>query len=832
MNSWNTNILSKGLFIFLTGFFILLNSQKVCAQQESEQDSLESLLPYANDLQRADILNGIANCIRSFDTTKAGNYARQAYTLSGKLNYCKGKATADIILGILQKNRGNYLNAQEHYLSGLALALKCKEPYSVSFAYNSLGNLAYLKGNKSRAMRYYIGSVKISEQIKDNSRAARTYSNIGTLYLEIKDMEKAEEYYLRALDLFKGNKEELVVAEIENNLANIYKLKGYDLKALYHYSNALEVFRKSSSASDISSALNNIGLVYLDRNQVRKALPYFIESMKLDLSVKDVKAIAFTSGNLAVVYLKLNKLDSALYFAEGALKHALSLDVEADKASAYGMLADIYAKKGNKVKYKYYLDLKNQIENSSVSKNELNEITNITAQHENERKEARLKLMSKENEINRLKINEQQMELETKNLLLIAFSAAIFLLLLITGLVVYSFYLNKQKKLFEMSSRAKSSMLQQINHEIRTPLHGIVGMSQLALESKTFVELKDYLANIKLSSDELMFVLNNLIAYLQIDRKEAHPISTPFDLVDLLEELFRSYDFQCKAKGLLFNQMVYPGLPRMVKGDNQKLNTIVQNLLSNAVKHSSHGVVKVEVKQTANRMKDRKQLSTIQFSVSDEGPGLDEKEIKQVFRGSAKVSDKGNGFGIGLKNVKELCDLLKGHIEVISEKGVGSTFIVEIELEVLEQNAIKQNNNRLKLEQLQPNKYSILIVEDNQLNQRLLAKVLEKVGYNYGIAPNGQKALELLKEKSFDLILMDIRMPEMDGIETAYNIRNKEEFLLDRDIPIIAVTAHDDAEEKKKCFDIGMNDYVTKPFNKEILLQKIGMQLLQKSAVL
>ncbi|MDP1725832.1 MAG: response regulator [Bacteroidota bacterium] len=831
MRSWNTNILSKGLFICLAGFFILLNNQKVFAQQESEQDSLESLLPYANDLQRADILNGIANCIRTFDTTKAGNYARQAYILSGKLNYCKGKATADIILGILQKNRGNYLSAQEHYLSGLALALKCKEPYSVSFAYHSLGNLAYLKGNKSRAMRYYIGSVKISEQIKDNSRAARTYTNIGTLYLELEDMEKAEEYYLRALDLFKGNKEELVVAEIENNLANIYKLKGYDLKALYHYSNALEVFRKLSSASDISSALNNIGLVYLDRNQVRKALPFFIESLKLDISIKDEKAIAFTSGNLAVTYFKLNKMDSALYFAQGALKYAIDGETESDKANAYGIMADIYGKKGDKAKYKHYLDLKNQTENSTVSKDEINEITNLTIRHENERKEARLRLMAKENEINRLKIHEQQMELETKNLLLIVFSVTIFLLLLITGLVVYGFYLNKQKKLFEMSSKAKSSMLQQINHEIRTPLHGIVGMSQLALESKTFVELKDYLANIKLSSDELMFVLNNLIAYLQIDRKEAHPVSIPFDLVELLEELFRSYDFQCKAKGLLFNQMVYPGLPRMVKGDSQKMNTIVQNLLSNAVKHSSKGIVKVEVKQTANRIKDRKQLSTIQFSVSDEGPGMDEKEIKHVFRGNVKVSDKGNGFGIGLKNVKELCDLLKGHIEVISEKGVGSTFIVELELEVLAQNSLKQSDVPLKLARIQPNKYSILVAEDNQLNQRLLTKILEKVGYNYGIASNGNKALELLKEKSFDLILMDIRMPEMDGIETAYNIRNKEEFILDRDIPIIAVTAHDDAEEKKKCYDIGMNDYVTKPFNKDILLQKIGMQLLSKAAI-
>ncbi len=831
MRSWTLTGFSHRIIIFVLALFVLANSQQALAQQESEQDSLESLLPFANDLQRADILNGIANCIRSSDTTKAGNYARQAFTLSDKLNYCKGKATAYIILGILQKNQGNYLGAQEHYLSGLALALKCREPYSVSFAYHSLGNLAYIKGNISRAMRYYIGSVKISEQIKDNRRAARTYNNIGTLYLEINDTTKAEEYYLRSLDLYKGNEEELTVAEIENNLANIYKMRGYDLKALYHYSNALEVFRKLSSSTDISSALDNIGLVYLDRNQYRKALPFFMEALKLDQTYNDERTIVLTYSNLASVYLKLNMMDSAFYYGENALKFAEKQVAGSDKASAYAVMAALNEKKGDDAKRKYFLRLKEVTERAFMSKNEKNEITSLTVQYENERKEAKLKLMAKQNEINQLKIHEQQLELETKNLLLVAFSAAIFLLLLITGLVIYSFYLNKQKKLFELSSKAKSSMLQQINHEIRTPLHGIVGMSQLALESKTFVELKEYLANIKLSSDELMFVLNNLIAYLQIDRKEAHPVAAPFDLLESLEELFRSYDFQCKAKGLLFNQMVYPGLPRMVKGDHQKVLTIVQNLLSNAVKHSTKGVVKIEVKQTAQRVKDHKQLSTIQFTVSDEGPGLDEKEIKHIFKGNVKVSNKGNGFGIGLKNVKELCDLLKGHIEVISEKGVGSSFIIELEMEVLEQNEIKYNQALSKLSAIKPNKFAILVVEDNQLNQRLLTKILEKEGYNYGIAENGLMALELLKEKSFDLILMDIRMPKMDGIETTYNIRNKEEFVLDRDIPIIAVTAHDDAEEKKKCFDIGMNDYVTKPFDKDILLQKIGLQLVSKVSI-
>jgi CheY-like chemotaxis protein/signal transduction histidine kinase len=806
-------------FAFLW-IFLFVQGNLANAQSESEKDSLEGLLPFANDLQRADILNGLANCIRSIDTAKAGNYARQANALSLKLNYCKGRATSEVLIGILEKNHGNLVEAKRRYLYGLALALKCKEPYSVSFAYHSLGNLAYLNGDFSKAMRYFIASVKISEQIGDNARAARTYNNIGSLYMDLKNSAKAEEYYLRSLELYKGGPNELIIAEIENNLANIYQGKGYELQALYHYSNALEVFRKKSSAIDISSALNNIGLVYLARKQPKKAYPYFYESYKIDLQIKEPRALILVISNLAATYLAMGKIDSSMILCKEGLAIAKKFPSIHEIGELYSTISDVYGKMGDKAKQAEYQQLRKSFENSLISQAQRSDIGIAAAEYENERKEQKLKLMAKENEINQLRIREQESAIERRNILLIATSLVIFFLLLVTGLTIFTFTLNKKNKLFEVSSKAKSNMLQQINHEIRTPLNGIVGMSQLAIESKTFSELKDYLSFIKLSSDELMFVLNNLVTYLQIDRKEAAPVPTPFDLLDSLEEMFRIYSFQCKHKGLLFSQMVYPGVPRQIRADKQKLLNMVQNLLSNAVKVCQKGVVKIEVKQSASRVKDNKKLSTLQISVIDEGPGLTEKEIKGLFKGMPKLSSKETGFGIGLKNVKELCDLMKGHIEVISEKGVGSSFILELEVEDLdsEQNMYKTSGtNKL----FDPSKMNILVVEDNQLNQRLFAKILEKEGYQFSLAENGLRALAMLKEKTYDLVLMDIRMPEMDGIEATHHIRNSEEFAMDRTIPIIAVTAHDDATEKKKCFDVGMNDYITKPIHKPSFLKKL-----------
>lgn len=812
----------KSIFSFLLClilFTVSVNENKLYA--ESELDSLESLLPFANDAQRVDILNGIALTLRSTDTTKAGSYARQAYALSNKINFCKGKATAAVIIGILLKNRNNFLAAQQMYLEGLALGLKCKEPYSVSLAYHSLGNLAYFKGDYPKALRYYIGSLKLSEQLRDYRRIAKTLNNIGSLYMELGNNSKAEEFYLRSLDLHKNMNDDLLTAEISNNLANIYQAQGYDLKALYHYLNALQVFREKGSAYDVSTALNNVGTIYTNRKQYKKALPFLWESNRIDEQMNDRKSQVLVLGNLANCYQKLDKGDSALYFGNLALKMANTYGIDHEKITALTILSEVYLDRGDKQKSEAFAKQAEEIKSSLSNRAKRAEVNSIQANYENEKKEAKIKLLAKEKEIQDLKIREQELELETKNIILIAFGVAIFLLLLLTGLVVYSFYVNKQRKLFELSNKAKSHVLLQMNHEIRTPLNAIAGMSQLAMESKTFNELKEYLANIRMSSDELLFVLNNLIAYLQIDRNESKAIPSPYHFVESLEESFKVFDLRAKAKGLMFTQMIYPGVPVVINADKQKLNTILHNLIANAIQNSSRGTVRVEVKQNSRREIEGKSMVNLQFIVNDEGKGLTAKEIKSIFRGQFKNPDNPNGFGIGLKNVKDLCDIMKGHIEVISEPGQGSSFIVEVEVEELSDSLASAFESKEQVSN--SSSKSILIVEDNQLNQRLMAKILEKSGFDFRIASNGKEALSMIRDKKFHLILMDIRMPEMDGIEATWHIRNDDVFYADSKIPIIAVTAHDDAEEKSKCFQVGMNDYVTKPFNKDLLIHKINL---------
>ncbi len=797
----------------------------VKAQEEYEKDSLESLLPYANDLQRADILNGLANCIRDTDSAKAYRFAVQSYTISNKLAYCKGKANAIITLGLLEKNKGNLSQARAHYLNGLLLSIPCNELSAMAFAYHCFGNLSFIKSDYKKSIQYYITSVKISEQIGDKKRAAKTYNNIGSVMLELGKLKAAEDYFLRALDLYKGTNNLLIIAKLENNLANIYQNKGYDLKALYHYLNALEVFRAKSSSSDVSVALGNIGLVYLKRNQVKKAMPFLLESFQLDMQLKEPRPLMLSISNLVEAYMLTGKYDSSEYYLKLGLRINQANPNISKTASLYESAAELYGKLHIKSKQDSFLNLFTQTKKQYLGIEKHAAINTAATEFENERNQQKIKLIEKENEINQLKIREQALSIKQRNILLLAAVGALVFLILLISLLIYLLHIYKKSKNFELSNQTKNNILNQLNHEIKTPLNGLVGLGELAAESKTYPELKEYLEYVKLGGEELVFMLNNLIVYLQLERKEAAPISAPFDLVQALDELFNSYKQICKNKGLLFSQRALSGIPRMVLGDQQKILIIIQNLLSNAVKQTNKGIVKVEVIQTSSKNKDDKKISTLQFSITDEGPGLSEKEIKNIFKETAKNSTSDIGLGIGLKNVKTLCDIMKATIKVVSEKGVGSTFTLEFELTLIDPNEELVNQNSNLQNKPQPNDCKILVVEDHQVTQFLFSKILEKEGYTFAVAENGLKALGYLKKNSFDLILMDIRMPVMNGIETATLIRNSSEFEQHRNIPIIAISAHDDSSEKKICFEIGINECINKPVKKEVLLKSIQNQL-------
>ena len=796
---------------------------------ENELDSLETLLPYANDIQRVDILNAIALVVKNSNPTQSVDYAKQAFNLSNKLNYEKGRALSHIIFGIHEKRKSDYKKAHIEFLLGLSQAIKCKDLYTISLAYHSLGNLANIKGDYPIALRYYLGSLKISEDLGDNKRVSKTLNNIGGIYLEMENYNKAEQFYLRVFELEKIYGDELSIAELANNLANIYNVGGNDIKALYYYNNCLEVFKKLGSISDVSTVLNNIGSIYSNKKMPSKALLYLYEALILDSKLNDKHSIITTYQNLCSAHIKLKNQDSAYYYADKATNLAKEFHLKKEYASTLELMSNMYEDFDDTGKALYYKTEADKAKKEVVGPNKANEMSDIQLDYASKQNQSQIKKLAKDNEEKKIELREKEVSLQRKNVLLVGLGLGILFLILVSTMLFYLITSNKKRKVLEISSETKTNILNKVNSELRNPLNSIIGLAGLAGESKNLIELKENLSGIKSSSDELLFVMNNIIHYLQVDSGNSKLFPIKFNLIDNLQPLLKSYQHQSNAKGLLFNQMVYPDVPPYLIADKFKFLSIIDNLLSNAVKYSETGVVKFEMKAAPADHKNEKSITTIQIKVTDEGIGMNSLQLKNMYKPSVEmdnVNSKKSGFGVGLFLTQYFAKKMQGKVEVQSIEGQGTEFTVYINVEAVPVELLSEHhlNDSFKTGPMQ-----VLIAQKNPTNHKVLAKMLESKGHICTVVSNGEEALNKLTEKTFDIVLMDIKMPIMDGLKAAYHIRKDDEFELDRNIPIIAISADADEEDIQKCFEAGINDFLVKPIKKEVLIAKIEELQKQKN---
>jgi len=377
------------------------------------------------------------------------------------------------------------------------------------------------------------------------------------------------------------------------------------------------------------------------------------------------------------------------------------------------------------------------------------------------------------------------------------------------------FHAEEAAKIAVEAVSSKQQFLSNMSHEIRTPMNAIIGFTKVLLKTGLSSKQRDYLNAIKLSGDALIVLINDILDLAKVDAGKMSFLNTPFKMAASISAMIHVFETKIQEKNLKLFRKYDTNIPKVLIGDAVRLNQIILNLISNAVKFTNEGSITISV----TLLSRDEEKSNIEFSVSDTGIGISEDKIDHIFENFQQATNETSrlygGTGLGLAIAKQLVESQGGKIYVKSVLNKGATFSFVLPF----QNTSDDTIIDLEAAELtmEIKNIKVLVVEDIVLNQLLMKTLLSDFGFEYNIASNGKIAIAKMKKKEYDIILMDLQMPVMNGFETTKYIRET----MHSKIPIIALTADVTTTDLQKCTAVGLNDYISKPINEKLLYKKI-----------
>lgn len=774
-----------------------------------------------SEKERITTLFHLTTAFSPTDKNRATAYGKEALALAEVGELPSFQAKAYRLLALNEEAHNNYDSAIYYYQQAIPLFNVESDKFDLAGALNERGLCFETKGYYTEAYEDYLNALKLYESIGDKKGIANEFQNIGLIHLTKNELVKAAFYFKKALAISRSIMYRKGIASALNNLGMNEQELGRAELALDYFKQVLKMDEEDGDPSNIAYSLNNVGTVYATLGNHKEALKYYKRSAVLKYQVSDYIGLSNTFNNMASSLIPQSDFVSARHYLDSSLLLSRHFGFRNNIVEIYKGYYELeFAQKNYAQALEYYKQY--EVEKDSIERAENTlAISKLQALYD---------------------LGKAQTELDDKKDALkrayyVRFISVIAFALLI-ALCLYFYYnvrrMNKLNKLLnlqrndliaakeqaENASRVKSQFLSVVSHEIRTPLNAIIGVSNLLSIDDTIPKHAENIGVLKSSSQQLLHLINDLLDLNKLELGKMEADSEQLNIQKIAESIINMFAVSASQKGISLELNFDHRILQSLLGDDIKLTQTLTNLVGNAVKFTDSGFVRL----TIMLVKADKASSIISFKVEDSGIGIaeaDQHTIFDSFTQSNHNTKKYGGSGLGLSISKKLIEVMGGEITLESKIGKGSVF--SFELEFFAQQVVAKSQAATLIQAKQFAGKRILIAEDNPVNVFVLSQFLHKWEVFTEVAINGEEAIKMLNEQTFDLILMDVHMPVKDGIQTTKEIRSSHHTW--RNIPIIAITASYEMNVKDEVINSGMNDYIIKPFVPENLFEKLAKQL-------
>lgn len=603
----------------------------------------------------------------------------------------------------------------------------------------TIASVYYKTDNLHLGLKYLVDCLTVYRKYDDFTSQAKCYKSLGTIYEYFEDIENAIQSYEAAIEAADKVNDLNMKTNAYNPLSGLYLNQNNIPKALEIIEKSIELKQQTGDIRGLAFAYYGRGKIFTKTREYQKAEDDFNRSIEIHTKMGEKLGLGMSLQKTGVLFLEQECTDLAKEMLKKALDIGSTYNIRMIKTKCSYLLYLVYKKQNDIEKALAYLEI-HQAEQDANVNNQTQQIVNSY------------------NMIHKMeaKVIQDRMQIEKNEII-------------------------EKKNKAEYVAKAKQDFLSNMSHEIRTPLNAIITITNLLTE-RTKEEDKQLLDSLKFASNNLLMLINDILDFTKMETGKMNLEKHPDSLTNLLQKIKNTYDGMAREKGLQLSLQVDSNLAEAYEMDETKLTQILGNLLSNAIKFTDQGTVELSVK----KKEVNRDGSLLQFSVSDTGPGIPEEFLGEIFDSFSQpksvTTKKNKGSGLGLAIVKKLVELHNSDVHITTKLGVGSTFSFDLLLKPCQKPEMVTAKAIIQLR-----KMDVLLAEDNPVNTLVATKLLAKWGIVTECVKNGIEAVEKTKTKKYDIILMDIHMPEMNGYDATVVIRKQDN--MNSITPIYALTA-------------------------------------------